>query len=353
MHDDFLHLPYPSSLPTDRTAVTEAFRALDCAQVPSTRTASRTPIAPPREPHRTRAGKRRRGEEDHDEHDRYFRVIRTLHNPTETFLTGLSTIYSSVRENGQEMATELLDTSSWRELFAAWDKLLEFADTPPPSFGPGTASQAAESIGTPTPPRPGDGSGPAARWLLGHQLFFVLIQGTIVGLNCYLQAEERDDASAALAGLTLATAFMRSSAPAIRFASDFDPIDYSTRIRPAMAPPAVAAGFSGLQTRDHAFLVSLFGRLRATLHKRGSTDAAFEEFVDATVGVYEAHSFICARFNGTVLPSLRMAAASQGRSTQPGVEALRGIMRARLFALTGSNRLAEPAKPVAEGTVRR
>ncbi len=180
-------------------------------------------------------------------------------------------------------------------------------------------------------PAPGwrDGYDPAERWLIGHQLFFALIQGAIAGLNCFSSAWSERAGPAANEGLELAAAFMRSSAAAMKFASDFDVADYDRIVRPDMAPPRVRQGFSGLQTRDHAYLVRLFGALKPVFAVDEQLPAQ-REFVEAVVSAYAAHEFICSRFRGDVLPSLRMAAASRGKTERPGADVVREMMRARL-----------------------
>jgi translation elongation factor EF-Tu-like GTPase len=97
-----------------------------------------------------------------------------------------------------------------------------------------------------------------------------------------------------------------------------------------MAPPVVRAGFSGLQTRDHTHLVRVFTALKPILARDSVRDAAHEEFIDSVVSAYAAHEYICARFRGDVLPSLRMAATSRGRTQRSGVDVIRELMRARL-----------------------
>ena len=111
-----------------------------------------------------------------------------------------------------------------------------------------------------------------------------------------------------------------------------------------MSPPRVRDGFSGLQTRDHAYLVRLFGRLKPVF---GSLDpgGAHQEFIDSVVSAYASHEFICARFRGDVLPSLRMEAASRGKTQRPGTTVIREMMRARLA-------LVNPAEPRAFGENR-
>ena len=131
-------------------------------------------------------------------------------------------------------------------------------------------------------------------------------------------------------GLELAAGFLRGSAAAMRFASDFAPEDYDRTVRPDMAPPKVRAGFSGFQTRDHAHLVRLLGALKPVFGRLDGRVRAHKELVDAVVSAYEAHEFICAHFRGDVLPSLRMAATSRGKTERTGVEVVRELMRNRL-----------------------
>jgi hypothetical protein len=318
--DDVLYLPYPALLPTRRAQIADITRHLSYAGVVDTLFDQGL-----LEKGCHANGSTIKDDPDHAEHDRYFKVVRTHGRPVDSFVRGLLAAHSSVHENGLRMGVTLLDKVEWRELFAGLDAILRYAAGDRLKKGvPVSVTQAPRHVP--------DGYDPERRWLIGHQLFFALLQGVSVGINCYLEARDDPDADAAV---RVATAFMRSSAAAIKFTSDFGPVDYEARIRPAMAPPSVRAGFSGLQTRDHAHLVGLFGRLRATAAECGPGPAsdAFEEFVEATVMAYEAHKFICARFGGDVLPSLRMAAASRGRTTQSGVAALRQLMRSRLFAL--------------------
>jgi plasmid stability protein len=284
---------------------------------------------------------------EHVEHDRYFRVTRVKHRPSFAFVRGLLQTHSWAHENGLAMGVSILDPVEWQEMFAGLDALLRYAAGDRLKEGVPVVLRSA-------PRHTPAGYDPERRWLIGHQLFFALLQGVIVGLNCYLGSSATDggdpDSEAAAdadGAVRVAAAFMRSSAAAIKFTADFGPVDYDARIRPAMSPPSVREGFSGLQTRDHAYLVGLFARLRTTAaaHGQGPAGEAFEQFVEATVTAYEAHKFICARFGGDVLPSLRMAAASRGRSTQAGVTALRQLMRARLFALTPESSPARAAVP--------
>src|SRR5258708_24117093 len=209
------------------------------------------------------------------------------------------------------MGVTLLGDREWGRLFGGLAMLLEVAGGSVVHGGTGMPA-----VALPAPPEPAgwrDAYDPAARWLVGHQLFFALIQGAIVGLNCFTQAAAVEAKPEVDEGLALAAVFMRSSAAAMKFASDFAPGDYETTVRLAMAPPKVREGFSGLQTRDHAYLVRIFGAVRPALATLAGRSEAHGEFVESVVSVYAAHEYICARCRGDVLPSLRMAAASRNR----------------------------------------
>ena len=285
-------------------------------------------------------------EADYQEHDRYFRVRRTRHAPARTFFAGLVTAQQAVTDNARAHGLSPLSEDDFPQLRAGLDDLVRYIGltTPPGPAGTPLRTPAGDTSETGTPAH-NTGTAAAAtptaeRWLLGHQLFFVLMQGVITGLNCFLRASAIGDEPDARAALRVAASFMRSSAAAFRFTSDFSTVDYEQLIRPAMAPPAVQAGFSGLQTRDHAHLMTQFAEVRVMHIKIGPARLgdAFEDLVEATVAAYEAHQLICARFGGDVLPSLRMAARSGGRSTAPGVQVVRQMMRARLFTLGGAAR---------------
>jgi hypothetical protein len=332
---DVLHLPYPELLPSTRFEIRRALTRFTSSYSGSVQalfdSAAASRDAPGYAGARSPEAVDPR-DADFVEHDRYFQVVRVTDLPAETFLRGLVLAHSWVYDNGTKMGVTTLDGDEWRQLFMGLDAILRYATGQPAGM--------ADPVGVPAASRclP-DGYDPKRRWLAGHQLFFAIMQGAIVSLSCFSRAAGGGDDRGASAAMGVASAFMRSSAIAFKFCADFDPVDYARQIRPAMGPPAVQTGFSGLQTRDHAFLAGLFGQLRSAGCPSRSrlVGDAFQEFVDATVTAYEAHKYVCARFGGDVLPSLRMAAASGGRTTQSGVAALRLIMRRRLFSLTGDD----------------
>jgi hypothetical protein len=363
-----LWLPYPEALPSQRSELAVTARTplspagvLAAFGVPEARAELRAqltagqpdacsfpPDAPAIRPGGRSAGHRPlslQAQSEQEEHDRYFEVGRTGGDAAQGFSAGLVLAYLSAYENCLSMGVTLLDDQEWRRLFGGLAMLLEVADG---SVGHGGTGLPAVALPAPVEPAGWrDGYDPAARWLVGHQLFFALIQGAIVGLNCFTQAAAVEALPEADEGLALAAVFMRSSAAAMKFASDFAPADYETTVRTAMAPPKVREGFSGLQTRDHAYLVRIFGAVKPALATLAGRSEAHGEFVESVVSAYAAHEFICARFRGDVLPSLRMAAASRDRTTRTGVEVVREMMYARL-ALIGTR--AVPSSVASGGT---
>jgi hypothetical protein len=370
-----LRLPYPEALPSQRSELTRAAQALSSPVgllaafgTPAARAELRAQLAarqpgpgpgpgpgsgsgagpgpgdaPVRLPGGRPDGRRplsRQAQAEQEEHDRYFEVGRTGGDAAEGFSAGLALAYLNAYEDCLSMGVTLLDEREWRQLFGGLALLAAVGGGP--AVGGGAGLPAAALPAPPAPTGWRDAYDPPRRWLVGHQLFFALIQGAIVGLNCFARAAAVEAIPEADEGLALAAVFMRSSAAAMKLASDFAPGDYEATVRTAMAPPAVREGFSGLQTRDHAHLVRRFAAVKPALAPLAGRSAAHGDFVESVVSAYAAHEFICARFRGDVLPSLRMAAASRDRTDRTGVEVIREMMHARL-ALLGTRAVASSA----------
>lgn len=171
---------------------------------------------------------------------------------------------------------------------------------------------------------------PHRRWRSGHHVFFPLIQAIVLALGCFqsaLNAGRRDTADEALAFATVA---MTASGDAMRFASDFPSGDYSGAVRPAMAPPYLPAGLSGVMSEDHDLLIRRFRELREVFPTLdGPLVARREEFITAVEATYEAHQRVCARFDGEHVVSLRMSADSAAKA----VGVLAQLERSRLSTL--------------------
>ncbi|MFD9704616.1 hypothetical protein [Lentzea sp. NPDC059081] len=160
------------------------------------------------------------------------------------------------------------------------------------------------------------------RWLAGHQRFFVLMQLLVVAVK---QLRDRPDSPAVRDFAWLC----RSSAHAMRYAADFPPELYG-EVRDTMAPPAVNAGFSGLQTRDHRELVAQFRKLkqdgvmaRLGEHGAGAVREAVRE-------MYDAHLWVCDRFGGSTEQSLLME--QLGGKHETGLESAEKLACQRLAA---------------------
>lgn len=140
---------------------------------------------------------------------------------------------------------------------------------------------------------------PYKRWMLGHHLFFVLIQGLILAHRDLLHALETNDHQTALSAFNVATNLFWGSTAAFRFGTDYSAEEYEAIVRPTMGPPNYSAGFSDLQSVDHATLLMLMSKLTPyfkTLCPELRT--AYQGYLSALHAVYENHAFVCERFVG-------------------------------------------------------
>ncbi|NUR28130.1 MAG: hypothetical protein HOV83_20195, partial [Catenulispora sp.] len=131
---------------------------------------------------------------------------------------------------------------------------------------------------------------PHRRWRSGHHVFFPLIQHIVLGLSCFQTAVNAGDVDAADEALAFATTVMYASGDAMRFASDFRSADYGGAVRPAMAPPYLPVGLSGVMSEDHDLLIRRFRELREVFPTlEGRLAARREEFITAVEATYDAH----------------------------------------------------------------
>ncbi|MFF3013768.1 hypothetical protein [Streptomyces sp. NPDC057939] len=146
------------------------------------------------------------------------------------------------------------------------------------------------------------------RWLIGHQRFFVMLQllaSALSGVDRAAGSVREEEAVREFTWLC------GSATASMRYAADFPPHGYGG-VRDTMVPPAVNAGFSGLQTRDHQQLVAVMRMLKR--------DGGLERLAPGSAGavhagvsrLYDAHVWVCDRFGGATEPSLLMAQTRQG-----------------------------------------
>jgi hypothetical protein len=250
------------------------------------------------------------------EYDTFFGVSRADPAADGVLAQSLLVAYRSLLEDGLACGTRM-SWAQWSALCGTFHAMIGFvAGT---GYRPGGLPVAE-------PPLLRVHSDPRRRWRIGHHVFFVLTQSLIVALGCFRDARAEGDTERARRMLRLATRLLTGSAAAFVFAGEFSAGQYHQRVRPSMEPPAVSAGFSGLLSPDHHYLVRLFGRLRPDL--RGLPPelvAEYRGFLAALGQVYESHKYACARFGGDRGASLRMSATS----TVAAVDVIQGLKMAR------------------------
>ena len=139
------------------------------------------------------------------------------------------------------------------------------------------------------------------RWKLGHHTFHLLLVAMNSRLDevaAMLEGEDWDAASAAM--LDLARLYDAATA-AMQYASDFDPDDYETLLRPSMMPPFASPGFSGVFNREHATMMA--GVRTTRIAMKDLEERAPEHVLDAWQRLREAqqenvehHMLVCRRF---------------------------------------------------------
>jgi hypothetical protein len=268
-------------------------------------------------------GERTRREEHFAIHDGFFGVFRASGEAPELFAHAVLVGYRDILREALSYGTTL-GPVEWGDLRWGLEEAIRYAT--------GAAPKNPRPLPVPTP-APKAHRDPHRRWRAGHHAFFPLIQSIVVGLSCFKNALLDGAEPAAGDALRFAAATMRASASAMRFAADFVPAEYAGMVRPAMAPPYLPTGLSGVMSEDHERLVRSFRELRELfplLH--GDLRRLRDEFVDVVDNVYEAHKHVCGRFDGDRVVSLRMNRSS----SESAVGVLDQLQKARLKLLRTS-----------------
>lgn len=258
------------------------------------------------------------------DYDTFFDVIRVA-NPSpggrtvDIFPHTMFVAYRSLLEEGTATGTHL----SWAE----WTKLCGAFHT---MLGLVCGVVLSRGVSVPEPRQLRWHLDPDRRWRVGHQVFFALTQSLIVALGCLRSASDRRRAAWALA---LITRLLGAVAAAFVFTAEFSPSQYTRQVRPSMEPPSAPVGFSGLLSADHQYLIKLLSAMRPDL-RRLATDLPSEHraFTRAFAGMYESHKYVCRRFNGEKVSSLRMSSTS----ALTAVEVINGLKLARSKVLCES-----------------
>lgn len=259
------------------------------------------------------------GSSGNRDNDAAFGIIRMDGNRPQLLMHSVLAVYEAVLDDMVRNGTGL-SLPEWRRLRDGLNALLgyiaDFDVTGPVNSYPPVAAGRC--------PQPPD---VLRRWVRGHHLFMVIMQGLALALAELEEAARRARGAETAQALDLAVMLMQSSESALRFAADFEPDEYSDVVRPTMMPPAAPPGLSGLHWRDHEYLLLRLARVR---HVLAASEPALvslrQRFRAAYEAVYDAHSLVCARFGGDSARSLLMTE----KSKQTAVGVLSHYKRARL-----------------------
>ena len=133
------------------------------------------------------------------------------------------------------------------------------------------------------------------RWIDGHQLFYIIMQGLNEAWHQLTQSVGRNDLEEAAIHLSRVKCLLKVSAVAMKFTGDFEPEEYLSTVRPSMPK-----NFSGLMNADHFYLTKQYPLLK----KQGPPAEMLEEIKRAINELYIAHSYVCEKFVGRNEPSL-------------------------------------------------
>jgi hypothetical protein len=262
------------------------------------------------------------------EHDEYFGVVRVARAAGENFLAGLLAAYLRVLDHVDRCGTDIPD-AQWEALVGLPYRVFGYAST-------------VQAIPQPVDARPRwlvmTDESACARWRVGHQLYFVVIQSLTVAMLLAMRAARDDEEVSLVDALALAGSCADAAGASMRFTSEFPLPVYVERVRPTMLPPHVEPGFSGFATRDHRRLVAVFRQVHAVRSDLAAVGEPYDRFVSAVEDMYSAHAGVCAHFGGTREPSLRMQALSHQHPTTSGVAAATKVARRRIGLIEAPRR---------------
>jgi hypothetical protein len=142
---------------------------------------------------------------------------------------------------------------------------------------------------------------PLRRWVRGHHAFIIFLQWQVIFFQCFRRSvEDPGGREQAVRLLKLLILSMRASLQVFKFTGEFSKEAYADIVRPTLMPPVAPEGMSGLNWRDHQYLLNSFTNLDAAI---GTSDSLLlrlcASLKDEVRSVYDAHKLVCARFVGT------------------------------------------------------
>jgi hypothetical protein len=140
-----------------------------------------------------------------------------------------------------------------------------------------------------------------ARWEMGHQVFHLYLVGMNTLLAELLEGTGHSDARVGGILSDLAVLFEATSA-SMKYASSFESSVYEEMIRPAMSPPAMKPGFSGLLNVEHKRMMQALTCVPAWLKRRYGEQTScwppavaepWDALVRAEQNARRDHGYVC------------------------------------------------------------
>lgn len=247
---------------------------------------------------------------DHGMFDRYFGIVRVNMDISAVDMLGASCIIVMSAFIGIKQAEWLYNTDQSRGIIDGMATVLKWVlsyhgrdmDLPEhDGFQPGDTASSRMDHGwernNTSPPLILD------RWKVGHQIFFILIQGIL--LCCRNISNEPDLEKVEILVSDLRRVLVASRL-AMEFAGDMLPADYVSVVRPHMSQ--MSPSFSGLFLEDHAVMLAEFKKVNQCLGAEGRNS-----LVSIISELYQAHASVCEHVMGKDRQSL-MAARHKGET---------------------------------------
>lgn len=166
------------------------------------------------------------------------------------------------------------------------------------------------------------------RWQLGHHLFFSYVQALIVICDRLERFATAGELDAARREIERATYILWGVSVTFKLTGGFSQAAYDGYVRPNMFE--ASEGFSGLWSHDHDYLVKKILRRLKPLFAEPPAELApaVQQFRQAFAVMYDAHKYVCDKFEGGQ-PSLLMGEEAQ----KTAAEMIDTFKRNRLLVL--------------------
>jgi hypothetical protein len=256
------------------------------------------------------------------DNDNAFAIVRVRGDKSRLLANAVLRAYVTLLEE-RDNGGSALDAIAWRRLhtgFRAMIAYLAARDQPEP-----TGDYA---------PRPASGGAALQRWIHGHHIFLVLVQGLVITMRCFADNARREQTAATREALRAATEIMWGSEAALRFTGDFPYSEYEKLVRPTLMPPTAPPDMTGLRWRDHEYLIRALAGMRSCFSRLDPrVEPERVRLLEALNATYDSHKSVCAHFVGVEETSVLMST----RSTNSAVSTLEHFKRNR-GAIVGSAR---------------